>query len=109
MRNPIYNYHFGGSSLSDNRMLEEGILASITADSLELPKSESSNELSIDITHPSIKDIPMWIALSTALLAIEQDDDDDDDDYHDPDDDEILDTMFPDEDDDFWNDNYDID
>lgn len=106
MRNSIYNYHSSGSSLSDNRMLEEGILAS-TSDSLELPNYESSNDFTINITHPSIKDIPMWIALSTALLAIEQDDDDDD--YQDPDEDEILDMMFPDEDDDFWNDNYDVD
>lgn len=34
--------------------------------------------------------------------------DDDEDDYDAPDNDEILETMFPDEDDDFWTDNYDV-
>ena len=106
MRNPIFNYHLGGSTLSDNRMLEEGILASISADSLELPNNEFSYEFTIDTAHPSMKDIQMWLAISSALLTRDQDDDDD---YQDPDDDEILGTMFPDEDDDFWNDNYDID
>ena len=108
MRNSIINHHSVGSSLSDNRMLEEGILASMCADSFGSLNIEQANDFTADIAHPSMKDIPMWIVLSSTLFTRDQDDDDDDD-YQDPDDDEILDTMFPDEDDDFWNDNYDVD
>lgn len=106
MNNTFFIRHSVGSSLSDNRMLEEGFLASIFTDAIGIIISKPANGSAASTAIPFMKDIPIWLALSSALFTRDQDDDDD---YQDPDDDEILGTIFPDEDDDFWNDNYDVD
>jgi len=103
MRNLIFDHHSVGLSLSDNNMLAGGFFASISADSFGSQNYESANAFSLGVSSPSTKDIPMWLVLSTALLAKDQEYAADD--YQDPEYYEILDTMFPDPDDDFWNDN----
>ena len=62
-----------------------------------------------DTIHIHAKEIAFWGAMTSIILAKGYDNDEEDDDFQDPDPDELLRDMFPDEDDDFWNDNYDID
>lgn len=102
MISPILNQHFVGTSLSDKRIIKKDFHASMSAGSIGASSRKPNNT---GIASLFKKGIPKLIALSINLLAK----DNDDGDYQDPDDDEILDTMFPDKDDDYWHDNYDVD